>query len=462
MWGYTEPVLINISMSVLNRKEALILLLGDVLLFLVALCLMLVLRYGALLDKGVFYMHLTPFSLLFLAWLVVFFIAGLYEKHTLFRRGRLPGILLKAVIINTFIAVIFFYLIPYFGIAPKVNLFIYLLISFALILLWRMYGYRLLYVKKKQNAIIIGTGVELTELALEVNQNERYHIRFIESVEINELHTFDFRKKILDRVETEHVTLIALDLENEKLEPILPLLYGLIFKNVEFIDTHRLYEEIFDRVPLSLLKYGWFLEHVSVASSAGYDAFKRIMDVTLAFLLGVISLLAYPFIMVAIKLDDWGPVFIFQERIGLNGAVIRTIKFRTMTRDDAGIARAQKDNQPTRVGPFLRKSRLDELPQFWNILRGDLSLIGPRPELPALVSVYEREVPYYNTRHLIKPGLSGWAQLYHDNHPHHHANVDETRVKLSYDLYYIKNRSLFLDLKIVLKTMKTLLSRSGA
>ncbi len=448
-------------MSVLNRKEALILLLGDILLFLLALCLTLVLRYGALLDKGIFYMHLAPFSLLFLVWLVVFFIAGLYEKHTLLRRGRLPRILLRAVIINTFIAIIFFYFIPYFGIAPKVNLFIYLLVSFSLVLLWRMYGYRLLYVKKKQNAIIIGTGVELAELALEVNKNERYHIRFIETVEVNELHTFDFRRRILDRIETEHVTLIALDLQNEKVEPVLPHLYSLIFKNVEFVDLHRLYEEIFDRVPLSLLKYNWFLEHVSVTTSAGYDALKRAMDIILSFFLGVFSLILYPFIMAAIKLDDGGPVFIFQERVGLNGAIIKTVKFRTMTRDDAGAAYAQKDNQPTRVGPFLRKSRLDELPQFWNILRGDLSLIGPRPELPTLVSIYEREVPYYNIRHLIKPGLSGWAQLYHDNHPHHHANVDETRIKLSYDLYYIENRSFFLDLKITLKTVKTLLSRSG-
>lgn len=460
VWGYTESVLFT-TMSILNRKEAFILLIGDILLFLIALCLTLWLRYGAFWGQGIFYMHLAPFSLLFLAWLFVFFIAGLYEKHTLLRRGRLPRVLLKAVTVNTFLAIIFFYFIPYFGIAPKVNLFIYLIVSFALVLFWRMYGYRLLYVRKKQNAIIIGTGSELSELTLEVNQNERYHIRFVESFEVNNLSAVDFKDKLLKLVSLEHVSLIVLDMKNDKVETLLPPLYNLIFKNVEFIDTHKLYEEIFDRVPLSLLKYSWFLEHVSVASSAGYDALKRIMDLAFSLVLGFVSLVFYPFIMAAIKLDDGGPVFIFQERVGLNGAIIKTIKFRTMTRDDGGMARAQKSNRPTRVGPFLRKSRLDELPQFWNILRGDLSLIGPRPELPALVSVYEREVPYYNTRHLIKPGLSGWAQLYHDNHPHHHADIDETKVKLSYDLYYIKNRSLFLDLKIALKTLKTLLSRSG-
>jgi lipopolysaccharide/colanic/teichoic acid biosynthesis glycosyltransferase len=118
------------------------------------------------------------------------------------------------------------------------------------------------------------------------------------------------------------------------------------------------------------------------------------------------------------------------------------------------------DNQITRTGKFIRKTSIDELPQFWNVLSGNLSLIGPRPELPAAVKHYEEEIPYYGIRHLIKPGLSGWAQLY-GKHAHHGADVMKTKNKLSYDLYYIKNRSLMLDLKIALKTIKALLSRSG-
>ncbi|MEK7574746.1 MAG: exopolysaccharide biosynthesis polyprenyl glycosylphosphotransferase [Patescibacteria group bacterium] len=448
-------------MSILNRKESLVLALGDILMFLVALGIMLFLRYGTALDQQIFYSHLAPFSLLIVAWLAVFFIAGLYEKHTLILQGRLPSIVVNSAILNSFIAVIFFYFIPYFGIAPKVNLFLYLLISSILILYWRMQGYRFLYAKKKQNALSIGTGSELAELALEVNQNPRYNIRFIESVEINNINTADFRKNILGRLEDEQVSLIVADLKNKNIEPVLPYLYNLVFKNVQFVEIHQLYEEIFDRIPLSLINYDWFLEHVSSLPSAGYDALKRFMDVTVSLILGPLSLVFYPFIIMAIKLDDRGPIFIVQERIGESGKKIRIIKFRTMTCDDAGQANAVRKNFPTLVGPFLRKSRLDELPQFWNILKGDLSLIGPRPELPSLVAIYEREVPYYATRHLIKPGLSGWAQLYHDKHPHHHADILQTRVKFSYDLYYIKNRSLFLDLKIALRTVKTLLSRSG-
>jgi lipopolysaccharide/colanic/teichoic acid biosynthesis glycosyltransferase len=115
----------------------------------------------------------------------------------------------------------------------------------------------------------------------------------------------------------------------------------------------------------------------------------------------------------------------------------------------------------TRVGSFLRKTRIDELPQLWNVLRGDISLIGPRPEFADAVQSYMDEIPYYNVRHLIKPGLSGWAQIYHENHPHHGLDVGATSEKLSYDLFYIKNRSIILDAIIALKTLKTLFLSKG-
>jgi len=181
----------------------------------------------------------------------------------------------------------------------------------------------------------------------------------------------------------------------------------------------------------------------------------------------------YPFIFLAIKLDDGGKLFFLQDRIGKNNKPIRILKFRSMSspqlsgRDAVASATAREDiygtetKKITRVGHFLRRTRLDELPQLWNVVSGDLSLIGPRPEIPALANEYEDQISYYNIRHLIKPGLSGWAQIYHDNHPHHLSDVVETKVKLSYDLFYIKNRSFVLDLKIALKTLKKLASRAG-
>lgn len=449
-------------MPILNRKEALILAVGDVLLFIVALWLTLVLRYGAFPDEVIFYAHLAPFSLLFVVWLFVFFIAGLYEKHTLLLQSKLAKTLVKAEVVNSLIAVLFFYFLPNFGIAPKANLFICLILSTVFIFFWRLYGQRLFGKRRKQSAVIIGTGRELKELESEINNNHRYGICFLASIEINDLVGANLASDIISKINSENVTLVAIDLQNNRIEPLLPELYKLVFNSVKFVDIHDLYEAVFDRIPLSLVKYSWFLKNISTSVEGGFDSLKRFMDVFLSLVFGIISLVFYPFIILAIKLDDGGSVFIFQQRVGEGGKKIKVVKFRTMTRDDKGIEKDKKTNRPTRVGPFLRKSRLDELPQFLNVFMGDLSLVGPRPELPSLVEVYEREVPYYGIRHLVKPGLFGWAQLYHENHPHHDADVLETSVKLSYDLYYLKNRSLFLDLKIALKTMKVILSRSGA
>jgi lipopolysaccharide/colanic/teichoic acid biosynthesis glycosyltransferase len=185
------------------------------------------------------------------------------------------------------------------------------------------------------------------------------------------------------------------------------------------------------------------------------------MDIVIAFAAGVASLIFYPFVILAIKIEDGKEIFSVQERIGKNNKPIKLLKFRTMTfANDGGKWGNDNHNQITRVGRFLRNSRIDELPQLWNVLWGDISLVGPRPEFADAVGKYEKEIPYYSVRHLVKPGLSGWAQIYGE-HAHHEADFSKTKNKLSYDLYYIKNRSLMLDLKIALKTIKALLSRSG-
>lgn len=430
-------------MKILGKQGPLLLLVGDIFFFVLSLWLALYLRSLVAPNAALFLMHLLPFSLLFVAWIVVFFIAGLYGKHTVILRSKLPSILLNAALANAIVAVVFFYFIPFFGITPKTVLFIYLAISFLLILFWRMKLYFLLGKKTAEDAYLLGSGPEAEELKREINENDIYNIRFVS--DIND------------------ASVIVLDLNDPRAVPLLPLMYKSMFEGVNFVDMHKVYEDIFDRVPLSLIGYDWFLKNISTAPQVAYDALKRLMDVLLALALGVVSLIVYPFIILAIKLDDGGPVLISQERVGQGNKPIRIHKFRSMTANDEGRYGESGSTAlaVTKVGRFLRKSRLDELPQLWSVLTGDQSLIGPRPELPALVKVYEKEIPYYSVRHMIKPGLSGWAQIYHENHPHHGTAVAETKEKLSYDLYYIKNRSLLLDLQIALKTIKTLLSRVG-
>ncbi|MEI6494809.1 MAG: sugar transferase, partial [bacterium] len=235
--------------------------------------------------------------------------------------------------------------------------------------------------------------------------------------------------------------------------------YQLIFHGVNFISIYSLYEELFGRIPVSLLKERWFVENISNRPKPFYDFFKRIMDFVVALVLGVISLVVYPFVWLAIKADDGGTVFIMQERVGQNGFLIKTYKFRSMSRNETDL-RQTGSNQITRVGKVIRKTRIDELPQLWSVVRGDLSLIGPRPELPSGVEIYKEKVPYFDARHLIKPGLSGWAQIYGE-HAHHATDTEATVNKLSYDLYYVKNRSLWIDVAVALRTIKIMLSMAG-
>jgi exopolysaccharide biosynthesis polyprenyl glycosylphosphotransferase len=446
-------------MTISGKKETMALFLGDVVLLYFSLWLALTVREWGIPSGRSWGLHFWPFTIIIAVWILVFFISGLYEKHTLILKSRLPSTVFNAQIANSFIAVLFFYFIPYFGITPKTNLFIYLVVSFAFILLWRIYGDRILHPLVKQKGIIVGSGEEMKELLEEVNHNPRYGLHFISSIDLNRITGVDFQEEILSRVYSEEVQIIAIDLKNEKVEPILPHLYNLIFSRVKFIDMYKVYEDLFDRVPLSLVRYNWFLENISTESRTTYDILRRIMDIILSSFIGIFALLLCPLVALFIKLDDGGSVLFEQERVGKNNKIIKVKKFRSMSERSKDAERSEA--RVTRVGKWLRASRIDELPQLWSVFKGDMSIIGPRPEIPLLVKHYEEEIPYYNVRHLIKPGLSGWAQLYHDDPPKINADAEKTRRKLSYDLYYIKNRSFMLDLKIALKTIKALLSRSG-
>ncbi len=437
-----------------HKKEAILLLFGDIVILVVSLWIALFLRQFELVSKGLFLGHLEAFGYIIASWILVYFISGLYEKHTMFLKSKIPTLILNAQFVCSGLAILFFYIIPYFNITPKITLFIYIVVSFGLMVLWRIKGVNLIHIPKRESALLIGSGEEIKDLYDEVNGNPRYEFSFISCIDINKSENLDFQEEILKRVYSEEVSVIAIDLHNEKVGPILKHLYNLIFSQVKFVDMHKVYEDIFDRVPLSLVKYNWFLENISIAPRYMYDVLKRVMDLVVTIPLFIISLPFYVVAWVLVKFDDDGDLFFAQERIGKNNQVIKILKFRSMSDTESG-------KKVTKIGNILRKTRIDELPQLWNVIKGDISLIGPRPEIGEYVKHYETEIPYYNVRHLIKPGLSGWAQIHQEVAPKFKIGVEETKAKLSYDFYYIKNRSFMLDLKIALQTIKTLLSRSG-
>ena len=446
-------------MATAFRPRTLVLFAGDLLSFILALWLSLYLRAFEAPPQWLFVAHIEPFSLLFVAWVAVFFIAGLYENRSvILARRALSTTLLIAQTFNIAIAALFFFFVPIFGIAPKTLLFIYLGVSFVLTLLWRAVLSPRLW--SPEPALAVGSGMEVTELARALNAAHRAPARIAAVIDPN---VDDLAGELRASVARYRVRMVIADWDNPRVAAVFGDVSSYIAEGVRFFDATALYEAMFGRIVLRRVDNRWVARHVSRYAHTLYDALKRAMDIAIALPLWLVSLLLYPFIALAIKSEDGGSVFVSLPRVGENNKVIYIKKFRSMTGNDAGdygksgVSRLSV----TRVGKFLRDTRLDEFPQLFGVVRGDLSLIGPRPETPSLVAIYEKEIPYYNLRHLVKPGLSGWAQLYHDNHPHAVTDTAATREKLSYDLFYLTHRSLVLDATIALKTIKKLLTRSG-
>lgn len=445
-------------MKVINTKEPVILFLGDLTVLFGSLWITLCLRYLSVPSIDLWNLNFIPFLSVFILWIVVFYIAGLYEKHTTILRNNIPSILFNAHIVSGLIATSFFYLIPFFSITPKTILFIFIAVSFFILYLFRVFVYPKLFNFKKQKAILIGEGVEVEKLFQEINQNKYYQLYFSEIISPQDFSRLELVTHFKEMLQENNISIVVIDMKNKNIESFLPTLYDLLLEKVVFIDLYKVYENVFDKVPLSLVQYNWFIENISVYKHVVYDALKRSLDIFVSCVGGMISLLLYPFVILAIKIEDGGSIFITQERVGQNRKPIKIYKFRSMQRNENGVWVGESQNKITKVGKFLRKSSIDEFPQFWNVLKGDLSLIGPRPDMTKLEERLVQEIPYYNMRYSVKPGLSGWAQTKQDIIPN---NIEENKDRLAYDLYYIKNRSIYLDIQIILKTIKALLIRGG-
>jgi len=230
---------------------------------------------------------------------------------------------------------------------------------------------------------------------------------------------------------------------------------------VRFAHLATIYEKYTGKIAVENLRPSWLIFSDGFRKGRLQDLVKRALDIAFA---GVGLLLALPIVLLvalAVRLSSRGPAMYHQERVGQYGRVFVLHKFRSMRVDaekDTGAVWAKSnDDRVTSIGNFIRRTRLDELPQLWNVLRGDMSLVGPRPERPQFVSSLTREIPYYGQRHSVRPGVTGWAQVRYA----YGASVEDALEKLQYDLFYIKNRTLSLDLFIIAKTVKTVLMRKG-
>ncbi len=427
-----------------GSRQAFLLFIGDLFSYTVALWLTLLIRYWSYPAWDVFSDHLFPFSIVFLIWAIIFFVADLYGRQSSAFDSRLAETVINAQLAGSLLTIIFFYYVPFFYITPKLTLFIDLLFSFILIFIWRRYGSRSLRRGREERYVFHCQGPEVDELKRELKKNQKYQVTVVDHA------------GSLATLEVRGVSVLVLNFYDKQTASEASSCYRLMVASVQVISAHRLYEEVFGRIPLSVISEQWFLEHIEQETGLTYRLVKRLMDFVAGLLFGIISLVFYPFIALAIFLNDRGPIFYREDRVGRGGRIFQITKFRSMTTETDLPKR-----RVTLVGKFLRKSRLDELPQLWSVVAGEQSLIGPRPERPEYVAVYDKQIPYYQARHLVTPGLSGWAQIYQERHPHFRLSLDATREKLSYDLYYVKNRSLWLDVTITLKTIRTLLSQVG-
>jgi exopolysaccharide biosynthesis polyprenyl glycosylphosphotransferase len=221
-------------------------------------------------------------------------------------------------------------------------------------------------------------------------------------------------------------------------------------------------EKMSGKIEVSELYPSWLIYAEGFRFSAPFRFGRRLLNFSVAFIGLLLSLPLLPFIVLAVKLGSPGPVLYRQKRVGRGGKVFDCYKFRTMRQDaeaDTGATWATDDDpRITRVGKFLRMSRLDEIPQLWCVLKGDMHFVGPRPERPEFVQWLEKEIPYYGVRHMVRPGITGWAQVKYK----YGNTLDDAREKLQYDLFYIKNASPALDLWIMFQTIKIVLLGRGA
>jgi exopolysaccharide biosynthesis polyprenyl glycosylphosphotransferase len=428
---------------------------GDVVALYAALFITLLIRYGGDFYGQFIKVHFVPFTIIFVPWVIVFYIAGLYDLRRLRNNLDFMKTLALTLIVNAVIAVLFFYLIPIFGIAPKTTLFIFLVIFAIIEIAWRRtFNRATVSGEAPNNVLFIGDGPVAEEIERVIHENPQLGYAIARSMREDDVANHPETLERAAREDGANVVVVPRHLKREN--RFASVLYRLFGSGILIIDIADFYELVMRKIPLAGLEEAWFFENIE-RTSRFYDPMKNAGELLAAIVIGIVLLPFEILIAIIIKLTSPGPVIYKQVRVGQNSRPFMLYKFRTMGTDaerNGAQWSMQNDARVTGFGKFLRASHLDELPQLWNIVQGKLSFVGPRPERPEFVATLREKVPYYEMRLLVKPGVTGWAQINY----HKDATTEDVAQKLQFDVYYLKNRSLILDCAIVLKTIKSLFS----
>lgn len=440
-------------MKTANRIKNAFIVAGDILALYLSLFLALILRYGS--EFGRFTdQHLMPFTALFVPWLLVFYVAGLYDSTRLRNNIEFLKTLSLAITVNAVLAIFFFYSIPYFGITPKTNLLLFLIVFAVIEVIWRrVFNKITASFQEKTKVALVGSSRSAEEIAGFIKENPQLGYEI--AVWLKNKEDFSSLKESIDweNLIAEHgVDLIVIPRYFKNEPDAAKIFYKLLTLGADIADIPAFYETVFHKIPLDEVNEEWFLDEI-VGKEKFYDSMKGSAEFALALLLGLVLLPLELLIVTFVKITSSGPAVYKQVRVGENGKEFVLYKFRTMkiNAESHGPKWAEKnDPRATAVGNILRHTHLDELPQLVNIIKGEISFVGPRPERPEFMKVLRGKISYYDVRHLIKPGITGWAQINY----RYGASEEDAAEKLKYDIYYLKNRSLVLDMAIILKTLK--------
>lgn len=390
-----------------------------------------------------------PWATVIIGWTALIWLAGLYDIRRLRNDVSFLSTFLVSVGANLFLAISFFYIIPT-NIAPKTTLVIFAGVYLAIALVWRRTFNR--YVVGKEGAaptLLIGGGDAASELVKVFEESPRYGYKIVRWSR----HEPDEKSAIGAPSDVE----VAIVPRSAAHDPELAAsLYSLLARGIAVRRLDDVYEEVFGKVPLKEIDETWLLEHASRKHNV-YAELQDLITYALAIILQIVFLPLELLVVFLIKITSPGPVIYKQVRTGQDGKPFTLYKFRTMRIDaeaDGPQWSGKNDNRVTWIGRILRYTHVDEFPQLWNVLRGEIAFVGPRPERPEFEETLVEQIPHYRVRHLVKPGITGWAQV---SYPYG-SSVEDSFQKLQYDLHYLRYRSILMDAFVLMKTVKTLVA----
>ena len=458
-----------------RREQTLLLVIGDFIAALLALGIALLIwaRGDTWLGLSVaFLRERIPawFYFLPLLWMVL-----MADSYDIRKAGNLKSTLRSLGV--SLIGCAAIYLVVYFASKPnslpRFGVAIFLVLAVLITFFWRLLYVRLFTTASKQKrALIIGAGRAGLALAQIVAEQDPPPFTLVGLIDddpakkgtlIENFPVLGNHRDMRGIIETHHITDIILAISNVMSPGMFQTILTSQEKGMNLATMQDTYESLTNRVPISLLESDWIIRSFidRKPTSGLYRISKRLMDLFFGLIGMAVLGVLFPFLALLIRLDSKGPIIFKQIRLGRGGVPYTILKFRTMKdnmdMEKEALVTSTNDPRVTRFGRYMRKTHLDELPQIINVLRGEMSFVGPRSEREELVCIFQREVPFYRARMLVKPGITGWAQIHQD----YAETVAETAIKLEYDLYYIENASILMDISIIMRTITNVLGFKG-